>query len=453
MTRDLFGHPRGLTFLFGTEMWERFSYYGMRALLVLYLTKYLLLPGHVEQVLFYGQIKHFYEMLTGPLAVQPFSSLIYGTYTGLIYATPLLGGWLADNVIGQRYTVMIGIMLMAFGHFMMASETLLFPALLLLIFGGGLFKTNTTAQVGMLYDEDDARRDRAYSIFYVGVNLGAFIAPLVAGTLGEEVGWSFGFAAAGVGMLLALTVYIFGWKDLPKEGLREHKIAKHKDHKPFTADERKSLLALLLLVIPLTLWWACYEQQGNIIALFADANTDRRLIPGLIDWQIPVTWFQSFNPFMIFAFTPFLLSLWTGQATKRREPNSMYKMVFGCALQAASFVLIAFASWHGGAGQISWLWLFFYFALITAGEIYLSPISLSLYSKVAQVRIVSLMMAVVFLPNFLGGGFLQGWLGTFWERMTHPVFFLMIAAIGALSGAIIWAMERPLRPHLEKSHG
>src|ERR1700712_4097154 len=195
--KTLFGHPRGLTFLFGTEMWERFSYYGMRALLVLYLTKYLLLPGHVEGVLFYPQVKAFFEMLAGPLGVQPLASLIYGTYTGLIYATPLLGGWLADNWLGQRYTAMIGIVLMAFGHFMMASEAMLFPALTLLIFGGGLFKTNTTTQVGMLYAAGDPRIDRAYSIFYVGVNLGAFIAPLVAGTLGEYYGWHYGFAAAG----------------------------------------------------------------------------------------------------------------------------------------------------------------------------------------------------------------------------------------------------------------
>src|SRR5271154_3130275 len=153
--RTWFGHPRGLTYLFGTEMWERFSYYGMRALLVLYLTKYLLLPGHVEHVLFHHQIRAFYEGMFGALSTQQLSSWIYGTYTGLIYLTPLLGGWLADNYIGQRYTAMIGIVMMAFGHFMMASEALLFPALLLLIVGGGLFKTNTTTQVGMLYEAGD----------------------------------------------------------------------------------------------------------------------------------------------------------------------------------------------------------------------------------------------------------------------------------------------------------
>jgi POT family proton-dependent oligopeptide transporter len=282
------------------------------------------------------------------------------------------------------------------------------------------------------------------------VNLGAFIAPFIAGTLGEKVGWGYGFGAAGVGMLIALAIYIFGWRNLPKEAFRERKAAP--ERKPFTAAEWKSLIALITLVAPLTLWWACYEQQGNIIALFADANTDRRLIPGLIDWEIPVTWFQAFNPFMIFAFTPLLLSLWARQAAKQREPNSIIKIIMGCGLLALSYVLIAWASWYGGTAKISWLWLFAYFAVLTFGEVQLSPISYSLFSKVAPARIASLIMAVVFLPNFLGGGFLQGYLGTFWERMSHPVFFLMIAAIGALAGVIIWAMEKPLRPYLEKAH-
>ena len=450
MTRDLFGHPRGLSFLFGTEMWERFSYYGMRALLVLYLTKYLFLSPHVERALFYPQVKAFFEMMAGPLGVQPFSSLIYGTYTGLIYATPLLGGWLADNVIGQRNTVMIGIVMMALGHFMMAFEAMLFPALLLLIFGGGLFKTNTTTQVGMLYAADDSCRDRAYSIFYVGVNLGAFIAPLIAGTLGETVGWHYGFGAAGVGMLLALVIYIAGWKHLPPERVRKAEPQRHRQ--TFTRAEWKSIVALIALVFPLILWWACYEQQGNIIALFADANTDRRLIPGLINWQIPVTWFQAFNPFLIFTLTPLLLAVWARQAKKGSEPNSILKIVNGCACLTASYMLIAYAAWHGGAGQISWLWLFLYFALITIGEIQLSPITLSLFSKVSPVRTASLMMGVAFLPNFLGGGLLQGYLGTYWEEMTHPLFFLMMAAIGAGSGIIIWSLDKPLRPYLETRH-
>lgn len=448
--RTWLGHPRGLTVLFGTEMWERFSYYGMRALLVLYLVKYLFLAGHVEHVWLYPQMKAGYEAMFGPLSTQQFSSLIYGTYTGLIYASPLLGGWIADNFLGQRKTAIIGIVGMAIGHFMMAFESLLFPALLTLIVTCGFFKTNTTSQVGMLYRQGDPRRDRAYSIYYVGTNVGAFIAPLVCGTLGETVGWHYGFGAAGVGMLIALAIYLAGWNTLPADGLRQK--TGPRVRQPLSRAEWKSVLALLATVLPLSLWWACYEQQGNIIALFASDNTDRRLIPGLIDWQIPVTWFQAFNPFMIFAFTPLLLSLWTRQARELKEPNSMYKIVLGCALQAVSYVLIAWASWTGGKAVISWLWLAAYFALVTLGEIYLSPIAQSLYSKVSPLRIVSLMMAVQFVPNFLGGGFLQGYLGTWWEDMSHPAFFLVIAAISAVAGVLIFLLERPLRPYLQKSH-
>jgi POT family proton-dependent oligopeptide transporter len=203
-------------------------------------------------------------------------------------------------------------------------------------------------------------------------------------------------------------------------------------------------------VVPVTLWWACYEQQGNTIALWAMDNTDRTLIPGLVSWQIPATWFQSFNPLMIFSFTPFLIALWAAQANKNREPNSMTKMVYGSFLQTASCLVLAFAAWYTGGVKTSWLWSVLYFALVTLGELYLSPISLSLYSKVAPLKIASLMMAVNFLPNFLGGGLLQGYLGTYWTSMSKSTFFLMIAGISAIAGLIIWAMERPLRPLLEE---
>ncbi len=445
--KSLFGHPRGLTVLFTTEMWERFSYYGMRALLVLYLVHDVLLPGKVEHVLFYPQVKAFYEALFGPLSVQQLSSWIYGTYTGFIYASPLLGGWLGDNYLGQRKTAVIGIIGMTVGEFMLMSPSLLFPALLILIVAGGLFKTNTAAQVGMLYARGDVRRDRAYSIYYVGVNVGAALAPLVAGTLGELVGWQYGFGAAGVGLILALISYCAGWKYLPADGLSPRAAARQ----PLSRQERKSILSLLLIVIPLVLWWACYEQQGNIIALFADANTDRRLIPGLVNWEIPVTWFQSFNPVMIFLFTPILLSLWARQARAGTEPNSMWKMVAGAAMLGVSYLVLAFAAWHGAHGRISWLWLALYFVIITTGEIFLSPISQSLFSKVAPARIASLAMAVVFLPNFLGGGLLQGYIGTYWSTLPHPLFFLALAAIGFLSGVMLLALEKPLEPYLKAS--
>jgi POT family proton-dependent oligopeptide transporter len=447
--REFLGHPRGLAVLFGTEMWERFSYYGMRALLVLYLTKYLLLPGHVENVWGYGAIKAFFESLAGPLDVQPLSSLIYGTYTGLIYFTPLPGGWLADRVMGQKRVVVLGIVMMACGHFMMASETLLFPALLLLIVGGGIFKPNTTGQVGSLYAPGDHRRDRAYSIFYVGVNIGSFFAPLVCGTLGEEVGWHYGFGAAGVGMLIALAVYLWGFSTLPEDELTKER-AVHAKRPPLTKEDRRAVWALIFLCIPLTLWWACYEQQGNVLNLWTADNTDRSI--DLYFWrgEIPVTWFQAVNPFMIFAFTPFLLRIWTRQAAAGTEPSSLKKISRGCVYQTAGYLVMAAVAMSAGeTGKAGWLWLLLFIGSVTIGELYLSPISTSLYSKLAPPQILSTMMAVNFLPNFLGGGLLQGWLGSYWSGMPKAAFFLMIATISGVSGIIVWSLNRPLKSILK----
>ena len=193
------------------------------------------------------------------------------------------------------------------------------------------------------------------------------------------------------------------------------------------------------------MWWACYEQQGNTIALWASDNTDRALIPGLVSWQIPATWFQSFNPLMIFSFTPFLIALWTRQAKSRREPSSLMKIVYGCAMQAAAYLILAFAAWYTRGVNASWCGRCSTSPFSPPASYYLSPISYSLYSKIAPLRITSLMMAVNFVPNFLGGGFLQGWLGTYWSSMSQTAFFLMIAGVSVISGVMIWAMERPLR--------
>jgi POT family proton-dependent oligopeptide transporter len=252
---DLFGHPRGLTFLFATEMWERFSYYGMRALLVLYMVKLLLLPGHVENVIGLAALKYLLESIFGPLGVQPFASQVYGLYTGLVYLTPVFGGMLADRVLGQHRTILLGAAMMALGHFMMAFEPLFLFALTMLILGNGAFKPNMSAQVGTLYAPGDQRRDRAYSIFYVGINLGAFFAPLVCGTLGEDLGWHYGFTAAGVGMTVALAIYLYAMHELPPDELHKA-VAARIENKPLDRNEWRAILALVALFVPTTLFWA-----------------------------------------------------------------------------------------------------------------------------------------------------------------------------------------------------
>ncbi len=440
---DLFGHPRGLTYLFTTEMWERFSYYGMRSLLVLYMTKYLLLADHSGNVVGLLGLKRGLESVFGPLDVQPLSSQIWGLYTGLVYFTPIFGGLLADRVLGQRRTVVIGAVLMAIGHFMMAVEELFLFALLALILGSGCFKPNISTQVGGLYPPGDPRRDRAYSIFYVGINVGAFLAPLICGTLGEEVGWHYGFAAAGVGMCIGLCIYLYALPHLPPDELHKAKAAQT-EHRPLRRDEWRAIVALLVLFAPNTLFWACYEQIGNTTVLWIDADIDRGI--DLFGWaaRIPTTWFLAFNPFMIFAFTPFVVALWARQAARGSEPSTVTKMALGCFGLTAANLIYVVAAVHAGGGQASWLWVLAAIATFTVGELYLSPVGLSLVTKVAPVRLLSMMMGIWLATSFTGG-FLAGFLGSFWSRMPHIEFFLMIGAIAAGAGLMILACHRPLK--------
>jgi POT family proton-dependent oligopeptide transporter len=439
---DLFGHPRGLTYLFTVEMWERFSYYGMRALLVLYMVKHLLQPERAEDIIGLAALKAALEAPFGPLGVQPFASHIYGLYTGLVYFTPILGGLLADRWLGQRRTVVLGAALMAAGHFMMAFEPLFLLALTVLILGNGAFKPNISTQVGALYPPGDARRDRAFSIFYVGINLGAFFSPLVCGTLGEALGWHYGFAAAGVGMTIGLAIYLCASRTLPPD--ERSRTPSAGVQQPFSHEEWRAMGAIVLLGLPVTLFWAAYEQSGNTIALWADSHTDRSV--NLLFWtaQIPATWFQAFNPFMIFAFTPFVLALWRTQAARGREPSTIVKLAYGCFLLAAAhLIMVAAAIWSGG-GAASWLWLTAYFAVLTVGELYLSPTSLSLVTKVAPARAVSMMMGVWLATIFIGN-LMAGYLGSLWSGMDKSAFFLMIAIIAALAGLGVLAFVRPLK--------
>ncbi len=444
---DLFGHPRGLTFLFATEMWERFSYYGMRALLVLYMTKYLLLPGHAENVIGLDALRRALESVFGPLGVQPLSSQIYGFYTGFVYLTPVFGGMIADRLLGQHRSILLGAALMALGHFMMAFEPLFLFALTMLILGNGAFKPNMSAQVGTLYAPGDPRRDRAYLVFYVGINLGALLAPIVCGTLGEEVGWHYGFTAAGVGMTIALVVYLYAIPTLPPDELHRAR-TEGTDKVPLDREEWRRVLALIVLFIPVTLFWATYEQQGNTIALWADDYTDRYI--DLIVWkgEIPVTWFQAFNPLMIIAFTPFVISLWAWQQPRGREPSTISKMTLGCFGVALANLILVGAAFVAAGDSASWLWLLGYFVVITLGELYLSPTGLSLVSKVAPARAVSTMMGVWLGTSFVGN-ILAGWLGSFWSGMDKMHFFAMIAAVATVAGVVIFAFNRPLRSVIE----
>jgi POT family proton-dependent oligopeptide transporter len=331
---------------------------------------------------------------------------------------------------------MIGAATMAAGHFMMAFEHLFLLALLLLIIGNGAFKPNISVQVGDLYAPGDLRRDRAFSIFYVGVNLGAFLAPLVCGSLGEEVGWHYGFAAAGVGMTIGLITYVVAAPHLPAADRPRPGASV-----ALNAGEARRLAALAALFLPVTLFWAVYEQQGNTIALWADDFTDRTLPWANI--EIPTTWFQAFNPLMIFAFTPPLLAFWAHQSRHGREPSTITKMALGClGLALANAILIA-AAWYAGTDKASWFWLFLYFIVLTIGELYISPIGLSLVSQVAPARYLSATMGAWLATSFVGN-FGAGWFGSFWSGMDKAHFFALMSGIALVASAAIFACRKPL---------
>jgi POT family proton-dependent oligopeptide transporter len=443
----LFGHPKGLYVLFFTEMWERFSYYGMRSLLVLYMVNHLFIQPDVGQkVLGFTAIKGGLEAVFGPLAIQPLSSQIYGLYTGFVYFTPFFGGLLADRVLGQRKTVVIGAVLMAIGHFLMALEGMFFIALMFLILGNGAFKPNISTQVGLLYPEGDPRRDGAFTIFYMGINLGAFFSPLVCGTLGQTVGWHYGFGAAGVGMVIGLLLYLWGQKHLAPDVLAQRRAIAEVKKEPLTREEWLRVLAIVAVVSLTVVFWAVFEQQGNTMQLWADQNTNW----SFLGMTIPSTWYQAFNPAMIFIFAPLLSGFWAWQSKRRQEPASLMKMAIGCSLLGLSFIVMIVAS-QGMTPetQRSVMWLVGATGVLTIGELYLSPIGLSFISKVAPARMVSMMMGVWFMSNFFGN-YLSGYLGTFWEVWSRETYFVVLTGMGVGAGVLMFVIARPLQKIVEK---
>ena len=438
---EFLGHPRGLSLLFLTEMWERFSFYGMRALLVLYMVKFLLPPEH-SQVIGMDSVRAVFERFSGPTSHQAFASEIYGFYTGLVYLTPLFGGWLADHKLGQRHAVIVGAILMAIGHLLMAFPPMTLIALVMLILGNGAFKPNISSQVGRLYASNDRRRDTAYAIFYVGINTGAFLSPLICGTLGEEYGWRYGFMAAGIGMMIALCCYLYAHPDLPPDTSLKTDLM----NTPLTMTERKAIITLILIYLPTTFFWAAFEQQGNTIALWANDNTNRYV--NLLIWRgdIPVTWFQALNPLFVFVLSPLIIKFWSWQSDHGREPCVLSKMSIGCSLVARAYLILALAAWLSQGEKASAFWLLLYFVIITIGELYLSPLGLSLVSTLAPATMISTMMGFWFAASFIGN-IGAGYLGTFWEAIDKPRFFLLIASVAAIGTLLILCLKHLINPY------
>ena len=398
--RTWFGQPPGLTILFLTEMWEKFSFFGMRALQVYYMTKQLGFD-------------------------QARASLVYGTYGAGVYLTPIVGGIIADRWLGRRRAVIIGGLLMALGHFMMASEALFFPAMVTIALGNGLFLPNLPSQVRLLYARDDVRLAGAYNIYYVGINLGGFLAPLICGTLGEVYGWHYGFAAAGIGMCLGLVIYIAGSRHLPRDATEQAA-----EREPVSEASRHQLLFLLGAGLAVVLFRVAYEQTGNTLALWADTAVDRRAWGQLI----PVTWFQSLNPLFVFLITPLLVAYWNRGNAPATPAAPLRKMAFGAGVVALSYVLLAFVS--QGAQPAHWLWLVVFFAVLTFGELYILPVGLGMFAQLALPRFGATTVAAWFLAAF-AGNFLSGVVGTWWSTMTPAAFFLAMAGIAGLAALLL----------------
>src|SRR3954453_14273478 len=328
--RSFFGHPRGLAYLAFTEAWERFSYYGMTALVVLYMVQQLLLPGHIEHVAGMPAYRSALEAVFGPMSAQALASQTFGFYTGLVYFTPLIGGWIADRLLGAKRTVVIGAMLMSAGHFAMAFDQSFLVALVLLIVGSGCLKGNIAAQVGHLYAPDDlSRRTRAFTIFSTGINVGATLGPVVCGLLAQLYGWHIGFGCAGVLMLLATVTYLAGQRYLPDQKPLKRDRA---TTAPLTKGERRTVV-LLVLAASITIFQSiAYYQVYNVGLVWIDAHVNLSTPIG----HIPVPWFNSIDPFVSIVAVPPLIYLWILQQRRGSEPSDVAKIGIGAAIASAS---------------------------------------------------------------------------------------------------------------------
>ena len=431
------GHPRGLYLLFATEMWERFSYYGMRALLVLCLTAATTAanPG-------FG--------LTDGSALK-----LYGWYTGLVYFTPVIGGWIADNFIGQRLAVIIGGLVMAAGQFTLASGigsktiSVFMVGLVLLIIGNGFFKANISTMVGELYPKGDIRRDGAFTIFYMGINLGAAIAPFVCSTLGEDAqyGWKYGFIAAGIGMLLSVAIQmVFSNRylgDLGKRpGARRSLEMSGGVKVPLTPDERDRLKVIVVLFVFVVAFWAAFEQAGGLMNIWAEKSTNRMIG----SFEVKAGWFQSLNPVYIVLLAPLFASFWLWLGRRGINPPAPKKMIFGLLLTGVGFLCMVAAVYQAHAasdGKAGMTWLALAYLFHTMGELCISPVGLSLMTKLAPLRFASLIMGVWFLINFVAN-IIAGYVGSYAEKLGEVTIFGGIAAVLGVFAILLWAVSGKL---------
>jgi len=439
---DFLGHPRGLWYLAFTEAWERFSYYGMQSLLVLYMVKYLLLPGRIEHVAVFDSFRRLYGGLDG----QALASAIFGTYAASVYLTPIFGGFLADRLLGRRRTVLLGALTMAAGHFLMAFETFFLFALLCLVLGCGMFKGNIASQVGSLYKPEDLRRADAFQIFYLGINAGVIASPLIVGTLGEVWGWHYGFFAAGVGMLLAIAIYLFGQKYLRGEEIEARAAAAAATPRAkLTARDWRAVFALILLIPVLAVAIVPNNQIFNAYLVWGDQQFD--LV--FMGKKLPTTWLVTLDAIVSVSFLALVALFYRWYGKRWREPNEITKIIIGSGFSIAGAMCLFTAAATQGAGQkIGLFWPVAFHFLNSIAFAHLLPVSLALFAKVAPKAINATIIGLYYLA-FFAANTIVGWVGGFYETMPTTTFWLLHAGFAAGSGLCFLLFKIIAGHHLE----
>lgn len=433
------GQPKALYMLFMVEMWERFNYYGMRALLSLFMISTVI--GYTKET----------------------SSKIYGMFTAMVYLTPVLGGYLADRYIGKRHSITIGAILMALGQFTLASYEIINPhlalatGLVLIILGNGFFKPNISTIVGELYEPGDPRRDSGFTIFYMGINLGAFFAPFICGFLGEPhdpmsaleaYKWKYGFMAAGTGMVIGLVWYLLSQnKYLGHIGL--YPAGKNKEesaeknaavNKPLTQEEKDKIKAIFTFVFFAVFFFAFFEQAGTSLNFFAKESINLNpVLPFIGEVPLKASYFQAVNPIFVVLLAPLFARLWIRMGDK--DPSIPSKFGLGLFLQGIGFTIVAIGSTFISQGPVSALWLIFTYMFCTMGELCLSPVGLSMVTKLAPLKFMSLFMGIWLMASFFGN-LLAGWLASFYESWSLTTLFSIPAALSILFGIIMWIMTK-----------
>ena len=433
---DVFGHPRGLTVLATTEMWERFSFYGMQALLMLYMTKHLLQPGTAPDVWGLAAFRSGLATIVGPMTDLAFAAQTFGIYSGLLYGTPLIGAWLGDRFLGKTRTITLGCLLMTAGHLTMAAEHWFLLALALIVVGAGGVIGNMAAQVGLLYAPDDHRRTRAFGIYLITLNIGALVAPLAIGTVGEKVGWHYGFAIAGAGMAIGLATYLAGRRHLPPDTIRGRSA-----RAPLTRAEWRRVAAILALLVPYTLYGAAAFAAYGVMFVWADTAVDRTVL----GWQVPVTWIGIVDGVLTIVGVIVANRAWIALARRAREPGDFAKMALGYAGVGAAFLFAAAIATLPLVPVILWI---VFFLILDLSYGWVEPPIQSLVSRDSPPQVTATMMATLKASSMLSY-FLVGWMGRFYEPLGPPLFWALTGAQALAALLLLLVARRPLLRLLE----